>query len=510
MTTVREALAELVRFVPNIEVLGEWSAMDINLSMQKKTRAQLDAMIERARAALSAPTQEPVALTFAAFRAANVTRCLKWHPAGIESWSPSDWLTAVTGELGELASLLKMRNRERDGLPGNKFSPTDKQVADEVADVLTYLDLLAAALGIDLGGAAVNKFNEVSERVGFPDRITLYAHPPAAPEPAQASTAANSGTTEEQQHDDDSASFDRRQQGVRSVSVERTGQATGGTDNGTAGSVHGSVHFRRAVRRGEGNGRFPLLIDNDTLRKQIEADPDDEPSAGSVEPAQAAPGPTDMEKLRGILRAYNAGSTPEKMFAVQLEVWARAVCDTTPEPAQAAPDIADLIPEGPHDDGSGPQPAPDDGLIVALRTQQRLDEEGDVVGVSRQACDEAAALIAQQREEIAVLRAKVQEAERMLRLAEARAESATGALERAEAAFDTMRQSREAAVRLWSDCGEDLQHLVSRLTSITAAADGMRRGEDCPMCDSGKLHDPNKEHWDTCAFAAYDAARSKK
>jgi NTP pyrophosphatase (non-canonical NTP hydrolase) len=110
-------------------------------------------------------------LTFAAFRAANLARCLKWHPQGIGSWSPPDWLTAVTGELGELASLLKMRNRERDGLPGNKFSPTDKQIADELADVLTYLDLLAAALDVDLGRATVEKFNEVSARVGFPDRI---------------------------------------------------------------------------------------------------------------------------------------------------------------------------------------------------------------------------------------------------------------------------------------------------------------------------------------------------
>jgi NTP pyrophosphatase (non-canonical NTP hydrolase) len=118
-------------------------------------------------------TVEDVALTFAAFREANKARCLKWHPAGIKSWSPSDWLTAVTGELGELASLLKMRNRERDGLPGNKFSPTDKMVADELADVLTYLDLLAEVLGVDLGIAAATKFNEVSERVGFPDRIAL-------------------------------------------------------------------------------------------------------------------------------------------------------------------------------------------------------------------------------------------------------------------------------------------------------------------------------------------------
>lgn len=121
------------------------------------------------------------AITFDAFRAANVARCLKWHPQGIESWSPSDWLTAVAGELGELASLLKMRNRERDGLPGNKFSPTDKQIADEVADVLTYLDLLAHVLGVDMGRAAAEKFNAVSERVGFPDRINVPNAPGERP-----------------------------------------------------------------------------------------------------------------------------------------------------------------------------------------------------------------------------------------------------------------------------------------------------------------------------------------
>jgi NTP pyrophosphatase (non-canonical NTP hydrolase) len=121
----------------------------------------------------AAPAPPPSgALTFAEFRRANVDRCLKWHPQGIESWSPSDWLTAVTGELGELASLIKMRNRERDRLPGNKFSPTQKQIADELADVLTYLDLLAEVLNVDLASAAVEKFNEVSARVGFPDRLT--------------------------------------------------------------------------------------------------------------------------------------------------------------------------------------------------------------------------------------------------------------------------------------------------------------------------------------------------
>lgn len=110
-------------------------------------------------------------LSFDQFRHANKTRCTKWHPNGIESWSDSDWITAIVGELGELASLIKMRNRERDGLPGNKFSPTDKQIADEAADVLTYLDLFCERNGIDLGVAAAEKFNEISKRVGFPDRI---------------------------------------------------------------------------------------------------------------------------------------------------------------------------------------------------------------------------------------------------------------------------------------------------------------------------------------------------
>lgn len=72
------------------------------------------------------------------------------------------------------------------GLPGNKFSPTQKQIADELADVLTYLDLLAEVLGVDLGRAAVEKFNEVSERVGFSDRIAIIATPSPAEQPKPA------------------------------------------------------------------------------------------------------------------------------------------------------------------------------------------------------------------------------------------------------------------------------------------------------------------------------------
>jgi NTP pyrophosphatase (non-canonical NTP hydrolase) len=110
-------------------------------------------------------------LTFSEFRSVNVARCERWHPQGLNSWSLSDWLTALSGELGELASLIKMLNRERDGLVGNKFMPTSEHLSDEIADVLTYLDLLAAAAGIDLGQAAIDKFNAVSVRNNFPERL---------------------------------------------------------------------------------------------------------------------------------------------------------------------------------------------------------------------------------------------------------------------------------------------------------------------------------------------------
>jgi NTP pyrophosphatase (non-canonical NTP hydrolase) len=116
-------------------------------------------------------------LTFTAVRDTNVARCLKWHPLGIGSWSPSDWLVAAMGELGELASEVKTYNCERDGLPGNKEQLTPKQrkqrMANEAADVVTYLDLFCAERGIDLGAAVVRKFNEVSQRVGLPDRLVV-------------------------------------------------------------------------------------------------------------------------------------------------------------------------------------------------------------------------------------------------------------------------------------------------------------------------------------------------
>lgn len=83
-------------------------------------------------------------LLFSTFRSANVERCALWHP--IESWDLDDWYAATLGELGELSNVVKKLNRVRDNMVGNKEVPEElaAKVKQEVADVVIYLDLLAA------------------------------------------------------------------------------------------------------------------------------------------------------------------------------------------------------------------------------------------------------------------------------------------------------------------------------------------------------------------------------
>jgi NTP pyrophosphatase (non-canonical NTP hydrolase) len=109
-------------------------------------------------------------LTFNTLRGGNIARLPQFknahgglahsQPDGSD-WSPAQWLQAVVGELGEYANLRKKYERGDIGI-GHFTS----HAADELADVVTYLDILAMQLGIDLGRAVMEKFNRVSERVG--------------------------------------------------------------------------------------------------------------------------------------------------------------------------------------------------------------------------------------------------------------------------------------------------------------------------------------------------------
>lgn len=109
-------------------------------------------------------------LTFKDLRLANIERLPVFKnchgktahskPDGSD-WSPAQWLQAMVGELGEYANIRK--KFERGDIDAITFH---KLASKELADVQIYLDILALQLNIDLGAATVQKFNEVSQRVG--------------------------------------------------------------------------------------------------------------------------------------------------------------------------------------------------------------------------------------------------------------------------------------------------------------------------------------------------------
>lgn len=111
-------------------------------------------------------------LTFNTLRAANIKRQplfrnrhgrLVVEEPGYKPWSDAQWLQAIVGELGEYANLRKKVDRGDITMAEAK-----RMLADELADVVTYLDLLANNLGIDLGQAVMAKWNATSERVNAP------------------------------------------------------------------------------------------------------------------------------------------------------------------------------------------------------------------------------------------------------------------------------------------------------------------------------------------------------
>lgn len=109
-------------------------------------------------------------ITFDSLRAANTARLpqfknAKGEPAHTRAdgsdWSLNDWMTAVAGEVGEAANLLKKIRRGDVSL-----AETKEKLEAEFADIVTYLDILAMQCDIDLGDAVRRKFNTISARIG--------------------------------------------------------------------------------------------------------------------------------------------------------------------------------------------------------------------------------------------------------------------------------------------------------------------------------------------------------
>lgn len=114
-------------------------------------------------------------LTFKQVHDINVSRCKKWHSHNDE-WTGADWSNAVAGEVGEMCNVVKKIRRDDFNNKGSRDPDRAtllQMLADEMADVFLYLDLLSEFYNIDLPDAITSKFNRVSEQEGFSEWIGL-------------------------------------------------------------------------------------------------------------------------------------------------------------------------------------------------------------------------------------------------------------------------------------------------------------------------------------------------
>ena len=112
-------------------------------------------------------------MTFREFQKINKNRCNDWHD--IQKWSLSDWAVAMAGECGEACNIIKKMNRERDSIKSDAPAhyELEGQLAEEIADTVIYAFLLAERCGFDMQDIVTRKFNKVSKKYGFEQRIRI-------------------------------------------------------------------------------------------------------------------------------------------------------------------------------------------------------------------------------------------------------------------------------------------------------------------------------------------------
>lgn len=89
---------------------------------------------------------------------------------------PSVIACKVAANVGHLCDLLKKRKRYEGKVETGKVDescPTDEQLADYIAGTVFCLDHLATRLNLDLSTCIYVKWNKVSERLGYPVRLSL-------------------------------------------------------------------------------------------------------------------------------------------------------------------------------------------------------------------------------------------------------------------------------------------------------------------------------------------------
>lgn len=98
---------------------------------------------------------------------ANITRQKEWDPNGSITLEYRG--NELAGEVGEACNVIKKLARERMGIRGTRA--TLDMLAEELADAIICISLLAANEGIDMDEAVKNKFNATSEKYGLATRM---------------------------------------------------------------------------------------------------------------------------------------------------------------------------------------------------------------------------------------------------------------------------------------------------------------------------------------------------
>ena len=106
--------------------------------------------------------------TYSTLREANKARQEEWDPDNKITLSYRG--NELAGEVGEACNIIKKLERARLGIRGT--TETWKHLAEELADIVICVDLIAMDAGIDLADAIRRKFNATSERMYLTTRMT--------------------------------------------------------------------------------------------------------------------------------------------------------------------------------------------------------------------------------------------------------------------------------------------------------------------------------------------------
>lgn len=107
-------------------------------------------------------------LTFAELLRANTARQEEWDSGNQIDLSYRG--NELAGEVGEACNIIKKLERERLGIRGSRANVGN--LADELADVVICVQLIALTAKINLEDALISKFNDTSERMKLNTRLS--------------------------------------------------------------------------------------------------------------------------------------------------------------------------------------------------------------------------------------------------------------------------------------------------------------------------------------------------